>query len=174
MLQTSPAKVKVTGINQVALVVKDLQKTMENYWSILGIGPWDVYSWEAPLVHHRRYHGKPAWARELNAVTRVGAVELELCQPIEGDSIYRDFLTEHGEGLHHMNFLVDSADKVDNVTEVMAKEGFPCLQSGQFGSSDNVGAYSYIDIKPLRTVWEPVHESEMVNAEIAHYPEELA
>jgi hypothetical protein len=68
MVQTSPAKVKVTSINQVALVVKDLQKVMENYWNILGIGPWDVYSWEAPLVCDRKYHGGPAWAREKIAI----------------------------------------------------------------------------------------------------------
>ena len=174
MTLTSPAKVKVTGINQVALVVKDLQKTMENYWNILGIGPWTVYSLDAHLVCHRRYHGKPAWASEKEALTRVGAVELELCQPIEGESIYQDFLTEHGEGLHHMNFLVDSADDVDNITEILAKEGFPCLQSGRFGPPEDLGAFSYIDTKPLRTIWEPVHESENVDAEIARYPEESA
>jgi len=61
-------------------VVKDLQKVMENYWNILGIGPWDVYSWEAPLTYDHKYHGRPAWAREKIAITRVGGVELELCR----------------------------------------------------------------------------------------------
>ncbi|MBA7656178.1 hypothetical protein ES703_64093 [subsurface metagenome] len=41
MAQVSPAKIKVPHLHQVALVVKDLQKTMENYWNILGIGAWD-------------------------------------------------------------------------------------------------------------------------------------
>jgi len=31
MTQTSPAKVKVSQLNQVCLMVKDIQKTMENY-----------------------------------------------------------------------------------------------------------------------------------------------
>jgi hypothetical protein len=39
MEQTSPAKVKVKEINQIAIVVKDLKTVMENYWNILGIGP---------------------------------------------------------------------------------------------------------------------------------------
>ena len=80
MEQVSPAKVKVTGISQVAFVVKDLHKVAKNYWNILGIGPWDIYSWEAPLVYNRTYRGKPAWAREKIALTMVGAVQLELCQ----------------------------------------------------------------------------------------------
>jgi len=50
MAQVSPAKVKVGDITQVDLVVKDVQKTVENYWNILGIGPWDIYELQAPLL----------------------------------------------------------------------------------------------------------------------------
>ena len=165
MAQTSPAKVKVTGINQVALVVKDLQKVVENYWNILGIGPWDIYAWEAPLVYDRRYHGKPAWAREKVAVAQVGAVQMELLQPVDGDSIYQDYLTEHGEGLHHLNFLVGD---VDEIAEILAKEGFASLQSEHFG--DN-GAVNYINIKPLHAIWEPAHVPDNMGAEPIRYPE---
>lgn len=59
MAQVSPAKVQVKEIGQVALVVKDAQMVAGNYWNILGIGPWDIYSWEAPLVHDQMYRGKP-------------------------------------------------------------------------------------------------------------------
>jgi len=45
-------------------VVKDVQATVENYWNILGIGPWEIYLWAAPLVYNRKYHDKPTWARE--------------------------------------------------------------------------------------------------------------
>jgi len=36
MTQTSPAKVKVEEISQISLVVKDVRKTAESYWNILG------------------------------------------------------------------------------------------------------------------------------------------
>jgi len=163
MARTSPAKVRVKGISQVCLVVKDIQKTMESYWNILGIGPWDVYAWEVPLVYERTYHGKPAWAREKIALAQVGAVQLELCQPIDGDSVYQDFLMEHGEGFHHVNFLVDD---VDETVKILVKEGFSSLQSARFG--DN-GAYNYMDMRPLHTIWEVVH-GESINAEPACYP----
>ena len=165
--QTSPAKVKVTEIGQVAIVVKDLQKTMEDYWNILGIGPWDMYPWETPLVYDFKYHGKPARSREKIAETRVGGVVLELCQPIDGESIYQDFLMEHGEGLHHLNFSVDD---VDATTEILVKEGFPCLQSGRCGPIEENSAYSYIDIKPLHAIWEPVHEPQRMGVEPVRYP----
>jgi len=165
--QVSPAKVKVKEINQIAIVVKDVQKVAENYWNILGIGPWDIYAWEAPLVYDRTYHGKPSWAREKIALAQVGGVQLELCQPIDGDSVYQDFLMEHGEGLHHLNFLVDD---VDETAEILIKQGFPSLKSERFG--DN-GAVNYINIKPLRTIWEAVH-GESIGAESIRYPEDSA
>jgi hypothetical protein len=34
--------VKVKGINQICIVVKDVQAIMENYGNILGIGPRDI------------------------------------------------------------------------------------------------------------------------------------
>jgi catechol 2,3-dioxygenase-like lactoylglutathione lyase family enzyme len=153
-LHDSPARVKCTNINQVAVVVEDLESVAESYQSILNIGPWTILDWEAPRVYDRTYHGKPAWAREKIAITLVGDVQLELVQPVDGDSIYRDWLDEHGEGLHHINFLVDD---VDEVAETLAGEGFPSIQSGRFGPEERGGAYNYIDIKPLRTIWEPVH-----------------
>lgn len=58
--QESPAKAKVSAINQVSLVVKDLQKSVEDYWNIFGIGPWEIYSWEPSLVYDYEYHGRPA------------------------------------------------------------------------------------------------------------------
>ena len=66
-----------------------------NFWNILGIGPWETYLWELPLIYDRKYYGKPSWAREKIALARVGNVQLELVQPVEGGSIYRDFLLEH-------------------------------------------------------------------------------
>ena len=168
MEQTSPAKVKVTGVSQVAFIVNDIQKVAENYWNILGIGPWDIYAWEAPLVYDRTYHGKPAWAREKIALAQVGAVQLELCQPIDGDSIYWNFLAEHGEGLHHLQFLVDDVAKT---VKILAKEGFPSLQGGHFGPREYNGAWNYIDTKPLRAIWEPLHLGERIGAEPTRYPD---
>ena len=128
--QTSPAKVKCRGINQIAIAVKDLEKVAANFWKILGIGPWAIYNWGEPLVYDRKYHGKPARVREKVAVVQVGGVQLELVQAVEGPSVYRDWIEEHGEGLHHMNFLVEDVEETERN---LAEEGFRCIQSGRFG-----------------------------------------
>ncbi len=151
---TQPGPVKVESINQVAIAVWDLEVVAQNYWTIFGIGPWETYLWEPPLVHDRKYYGQPSWAREKIALARVGNVQLELVQPVEGDSIYRDFLLEHGEGLHHVNFLVDD---VDQTAAELAEAGFPGIQGAHYGPSQYKNGFSYHPIAPLRTVWEAVH-----------------
>ncbi len=163
----SPARIQCQGINQIAIVVENLERVAENYWNILGIGPWAIYEWEYPLVYGRTYYGEPAWARERIAIVQVGGVQLELVQPVEGPSIYRDWLEEHGEGLHHLNFLVDD---VAEAVDVLAEEGFESLQGGRFGPREQQGAYNYVDIPPLRVIWEPVHIGEEIGAEPKMHP----
>ncbi|MBF0530228.1 MAG: VOC family protein, partial [Deltaproteobacteria bacterium] len=135
-------------------VVKNLEQTAENYWKILGIGPWAIFEWAPPLVFDRKYHGHASWAKERIALVQVGGVQLELVEPVEGESIYQDWLDQHGEGLHHMNFLVDD---VDETVATLAQQGFPSVQSGRFGNPAQKNAFNYVEIKPLRTIWEPVH-----------------
>jgi len=164
----SPAKLKVEGISRVAIVVNDLQKTVEDYWNILGIGPWAIYEWGEPFVYDRKYHGKPSWGRDRIALAEVGGVMLELWQPVGGDSIYRDFLEEYGEGLHHISFL---ASDVDEAAGMLAKDGFTSLQSGRFGPRESENSYNYFDIKPLRAIWKLAHYDERnLGVEPTFYP----
>ena len=42
----SAEKVKIKQVLQIGVVVKDLQKAMERYWNIFGIGPWHIYTFQ--------------------------------------------------------------------------------------------------------------------------------
>ena len=168
--QASPAKLKVKRISQVAIVIKDIPTVVKNYWNILGIGPWLIFPWESPHIYNRRYHEKPASTREKIAIAEMRNVQFEPVQPVAGDSIYFDFIEERGEGLHHLQFIVDEVDEVsdvDEAVEVLAKEGFPCLQRANIGDT---GTFAYIDIKPLHVIWEPIHRAKNRGVEPIHYP----
>ena len=172
MSQTGPGEVKVQKLCQVGFVVRDLHRVMENFWNILGIGLWDVFAWEAPLIYDRECYGKPAWGRDKIAITWVGNLQLELCQPVEGDSIYRDFLMEHEEGLHHLNFWVDDAHET---AAILSGQGFPVIQSGHYGPRESKCGFTYLDTtKALRTLWEPVHPGDKPGAKHMRYPEDPA
>ena len=168
MVHNGAEKIKVDGISQIAIAVSNLEEVAVNFWEIMGIGPWMIFIWEAPLVYDRKYKGALSEAREKIAITQVGDCWLELVQPVEGASIYADHIKEHGEGYHHLQFLTED---VDGASQILIDSGFESIQSGRFGSTKFNGAYNYIDIPPLRTIWEPAHIGEEIGAEPRIFPE---
>ena len=92
--------------------MKDVDKTIANYWKTLGIGPWSVHIMRAPKLWGCTYMGKPSEFVAKVAFAMVGPTELELIEPMtKGDNVYADFLAEHGEGLHQLLFEVDVVDE---------------------------------------------------------------
>jgi methylmalonyl-CoA/ethylmalonyl-CoA epimerase len=61
------------------------------------------------------------------AFTELGPIELELIQPLTGESIWADFLEEHGGGLHHIRFNVS---EIEPVLEYLAGHGIEVTQIG--------------------------------------------
>ena len=62
------------------------------------------------------------------AATEKGIVQpIELIQPVEGESDYKKFLDEKGEGVHHVGFMVDD---LDAETDKMTEAGFKVIQTG--------------------------------------------
>jgi 4-hydroxyphenylpyruvate dioxygenase-like putative hemolysin len=43
-------------------------------------------------------------------IAQVGDIQIQLCQPGEGKSPYKDFLEKKGEGIYHLGFVVDDID----------------------------------------------------------------
>jgi len=172
MSETSPAKIKIGKINQIAIVVRDIPRTIENYWNILGIGPWVVFTFGPPVMHKQTYYGKPCPHRFSIACAQVGSCELELLQPLEGDTIYADFLTEHGEGLHHIRYFVDTVGELDKHVRVLAELGFPSAMGGRFGDD---GSYHYVDtVSGLKCILEMVKEPSVMPKPDYRWPENEA
>jgi len=147
---TSPAKVKVQAISRVGLVVRNLEIVIEKYREILGIGPWGIHEFSWPALHDVTYRGKAVNPRWRTGFVKAGNMELELIQPVSGENIYSDFLDEHGEGIHHIQFIVDDIEKTNRIME---SEGFSVLMGGGILN----GGFAYYDTKgPLKVIWEAV------------------
>jgi hypothetical protein len=73
------------------------------------------------------------------ALADVGGVQWELLQPLEGDSIYTEFLAQKGEGLHHVALIVDDYEKT---VAALGKEGIGILMSGDIQGGRS---YAYLD-----------------------------
>jgi catechol 2,3-dioxygenase-like lactoylglutathione lyase family enzyme len=136
----------IPQITQVAIVVKDLQATMEAYHKTLGWGPWSVYEHKPPALNHLRLHGKPVEFSMLGAETQVGPIAFELLQPLAGPSVYREWLDAHGEGLHHVACMMHSKEEATALKERFDGLGIETLTSGRLG--DDLEFY-YFDTQPL-------------------------
>jgi methylmalonyl-CoA/ethylmalonyl-CoA epimerase len=141
-------KIKIGEISQIGIIVRNLQKATDNYWSTLGIGPWMTMRIEPPLLADVIMRGKPVEASMMAAIAQNGNIQLELIQPLEGPSVWKEFLEQRGEGLHHVQSLVQ-----DPGTALVAfrEMGVEVLMSGRIG--DNI--FYYMDTEPLLgTIYE--------------------
>ena len=132
-------------ISQVAVVCHDLEQTMENYSNLLGWGPWNVYRHEPPRLHHTEVGGEPVDYTMLGAETHVGDLGFELLQPLTGPSIYKDWLDQHGEGLHHVAVMLHDFDESTALKQRFAERGTPVLMSGRIGETIE---FFYLDTEP--------------------------
>lgn len=130
------------GVAQVGLVVKDLDRAVEYYWRVFGIGPWVFYTYGEPLVRHMTYRGRPADYRMRVALSWLGPLRIELIEMIAGDTVYAEFVREHGYGVHHLGVLVD--DMADALSKAKAA-GLEMTMDGAGFGLDGDGHYAYLD-----------------------------
>ena len=126
-------------VNQIAIIVRDAEVTAKRYWDDAGVGPWYFYTINSSTSSEMLLRGKPVEHSFIAAIANVGEVELELIQPLHGESLYAEHLEQYGEGLHHVEFGVDDFD------EAMAhfkQRDYKEIQSGRIF---NAGTYSYLN-----------------------------
>lgn len=139
------AGIELSHIDQVCVIVEDLQAAMKRYWETMGIGPWKVRTSAAPPLRSW-YHGRPhSYAARL-AMAQAGSVTMELLQPLEGESIYRDFLMERGETVHHFGIYVPN---LDEALAPYLEMGIPILQRADGTGLKGDGRFAYLDTETL-------------------------
>lgn len=122
---------------QVGIVVRDLEKSIRNYESF-GIGPWKVLSLDASNMRNMTVHNEYKDFAMRVAFAKIGEIQWELIEPADDESIYNEFLEEHGEGLHHVALDVDNFH--DTITFFQSK-GIGVLQAGD---AEDLG-FAYLD-----------------------------
>lgn len=153
-------------VKQIAVVVKDVQASMEHYWKILGIGPWDVRHFTNNSVRDFKVDGNPVTEdfEFICAVCWHGDLEYELIQPIKGPNIYWKFL-EKGQGLHHYKEIV-SDERMPEILADFAAKGIKVLQTGWI---DNDLHY-YLDTEHLLGFVYEIGNGGKIGAPDRRYP----
>ena len=115
--------------SHVAMVVKDMDRAVK-YFESLGVGPFPPFLGGPGMSFTgKTVRGRPSdYDMDLRITHgQVEGIAFELIQPLKGESIYREFLEQKGEGIHHIAFMVDDIDA--EIAE-MEKKGFKVVQTG--------------------------------------------
>ena len=153
-------------IVQIGIVVNDLDKAMEKYWKIFGIGPWNIYTFSPPSLEATPYTEKPNYSFRI-ALANLKNIQLELIQPLEGPTIHKDYLERKGETIHHIKEKI-KVDDVPTTIEKFKNKGLRVIQGGKFGED----VHYYLDTEEmLGFVYEFGNDAKVGPPE-ARYPPE--
>ena len=130
------------SVGQLGFVVEDLDKTMESYYNNFGIDDWKVYTYGAPLLKFMNYKGMSFEYKAKIGLNYFGNTRVEFIQPLEGHTIYTDFIEKHGYGLQHLGIYVENITK--EIQIAMEHGIYVVMEGGGFGL-DGDGHFAYLD-----------------------------
>ena len=142
------------GFIQIAIVVSDIEKAAMEWAELFGVPVPEIRVDEPRENPSLTYRGQPAYYGLKLAVIRAGQFVVELHEPDEHDSTFREFLDKHGNGVHHIGFEV--GDRRDAIISELESKGYETRTVGYYpGSSwtivdseDTLGVN--LNIKPKR------------------------
>jgi methylmalonyl-CoA/ethylmalonyl-CoA epimerase len=89
-------------VDQVAWVVKDLDRTLKTFTPLFG-----EFQTLEHAIEGANYRGRKADVTLKMAFGRSGPLEIELIEVVSGESPHSEMLAKHGEGIHHIRFKLD-------------------------------------------------------------------
>jgi catechol 2,3-dioxygenase-like lactoylglutathione lyase family enzyme len=126
-------------MTQVGIIVEDIEKAAEAWSSFLGMEePPRMSIAEGHESKPTMFNGNPSDAKAKLAFFKLDNITIELIEPLEGPSTWREFLEEKGPGIHHIAFNVE--DMAHSV-HLFEEAGIQEVQHGGWGT----GEYAYMD-----------------------------
>lgn len=135
-------------VTQIGILVNDIERVSAAYADFFGLEKPEIIMTDTEDIAQTRYDGEVTEARAKLAFFDMGSLQLELIEPDHQPSTWRDYLNEHGEGPHHIAFVIEGMKEKIMLLE---GKGFPLQQKGEYSS----GRYAYIDsFKELKVLVE--------------------
>ena len=133
-------------IVKIGIVVHDATKTARSYSELFDLDPWSIYDLAPDLT---QWQDKPLEETSFDlriAANTLGGMRIELIQPTSCLGSYHEFLKTHGEGIHHLCFLL--SEEYDQIVSTIKSRGISIDMQGfvpgshrfmQFGSQEELG-----------------------------------
>ena len=104
---------------------------LKQYWQVFGLGPWVLADMQATgiVLHDRVLDHTPLSVR--SGIANIGDLQIELLQPLSGQSSYAEFFGKYGNGIHHISF--GGVEDADEMLATMQKQGYGIEMQGILG-----------------------------------------
>lgn len=133
--------VKSNTICQIALVVEDLDRVVNNYRQTFQLPEASVFYLPSPKEIPAFTDGVQGDYSDCRmAVLHLGNMVLEITQPGASDSPWRRWLDQHGPGVQHLGFMVEERDK-DEAFASLEKTGSNMYHAGFYPNL----TYTFVD-----------------------------
>jgi len=126
---------------QIGICVKNLDEKVENMKKIFGCEP--SFRGET-LKAGRKYFGKDGEFSAKIALFDFCNIQFEFIEPVDGDSIWRTYLDQQGEGLQHISYRVKN---FEDAAAQMAEAGVVPSQQGW--AMGRPARWDYFNTEPL-------------------------
>ncbi|MCD1261116.1 VOC family protein [Paenibacillus athensensis] len=140
-------------IAQIGLLVHDIEKTSQAYADFFGVDKPQWFWTDTVDKAQTEFQGSSTEARAKLAFFDMGSLQLELIEPDEHPSTWRECLDRDGEGPHHIAFVIEG---MKEKVAVMERNGMALLQKGEYTG----GRYAYMDTVPQLKVMLELLEND--------------
>lgn len=127
---------------QVGWVVKDLDRVV-GYWEKLGLR--NIHRTGVREFPDITYRGKKNPLSMKTAFADIGGVQIEWIEPVSGSSVYNEYLSSHGNGVHHLAYAVKSPAQLEEQIKYFKERGVSIVQQGSWEGENGKGYFAYLD-----------------------------
>jgi len=132
--------VPLNGFIQIAIVVEDIDLAIEQWCALLNEPKPSVRDTKAAPNPNEKYRGETAcYGLKLASIRSDRGFIIELHEPDENPSTFREFLNKHGNGVHHIGFEVGEAR--DAVVSELEAMGYVMRNNGMYPG----GSWTIVD-----------------------------
>jgi len=136
-------------VDQLGFVYKDVEKQAKIFEELFNIPKFAIIPGTTQVL---KYRGKDSKVNTKIALSRQFNIQIELIQLIEGESIYKEFLDQGREGLHHISLFVED---IDPYIEYFGKRGIEMIYLGSIGKQ----LWAYFDTEEILGMLLEVQET---------------
>lgn len=139
---TEDVKIDITSLqlDQLGYVYKDVKmqaKIIEQAFKL------PEFKFLEPTTHDYLYRGEQHVSTTMLGFTRIFNMQIELIQWLEGECVFKEFITQGKEGLQHVSVFVDD---VEAYAQALKNQGFEVAMTGAIGRLRAIYYFDTMDV----------------------------